>query len=60
MPELPEVETSRLGIKPHIDKQTIEDVIIRQRQLRWPIPATLKQQLAGQSIQRVDRRGKYL
>lgn len=60
MPELPEVETSRRGIKPHIINQTIIDVIVRQRQLRWPIPASLKKQLNQQSIQAVDRRGKYL
>lgn len=60
MPELPEVETSRRGIEPHIIKQTVTDVIVRQRQLRWPIPATLKKQLTGHSIQSVDRRGKYL
>ncbi|MCW8955645.1 MAG: bifunctional DNA-formamidopyrimidine glycosylase/DNA-(apurinic or apyrimidinic site) lyase [Gammaproteobacteria bacterium] len=60
MPELPEVETSRRGIEPHIIKQTVSDVIIRQRQLRWPITASLKKQLTGQIIDRVDRRGKYL
>ncbi|MFW2372954.1 MAG: bifunctional DNA-formamidopyrimidine glycosylase/DNA-(apurinic or apyrimidinic site) lyase [Gammaproteobacteria bacterium] len=60
MPELPEVETSRRGIEPHIINQTVNDVIVRQRQLRWPIPATLKKHLIGQSIQAVGRRGKYL
>ena len=41
MPELPEVETSRLGIKPHIDQQKITDTIIRQYRLRWPVPEKL-------------------
>ncbi len=60
MPELPEVETSRRGIEPHIVQQTVTDVIVRQRQLRWPIPVTLRKQLTGQIIERIDRRGKYL
>lgn len=60
MPELPEVETSRRGIEPHILNKKVTDVIIRQRQLRWPIPARLKNQLCGQVIRQVDRRGKYI
>jgi len=60
MPELPEVETSRRGIEPHILNKTVNDVIIRQRKLRWPITAGLKSQLTGQKINQVDRRGKYI
>ncbi|MCW9047390.1 MAG: bifunctional DNA-formamidopyrimidine glycosylase/DNA-(apurinic or apyrimidinic site) lyase [Gammaproteobacteria bacterium] len=60
MPELPEVETSRRGIKPHILNKTVTDVIIRNKNLRWPVPGTLKKQLLGQVIKKVDRRGKYI
>jgi len=60
MPELPEVETSRRGIKPHILKQKVSKVIIRHKSLRWPIPTSMKKQLAGQVIEKVDRRGKYI
>jgi len=60
MPELPEVETTRRGIAPHITGRCIAAVTIRQQQLRWPIPADLEQQLSGQTIESVDRRGKYL
>jgi len=60
MPELPEVETSRRGIEPHILNQKVTDVIVRQKQLRWPIPASLKTQLTNQKIRQVDRRGKYI
>jgi len=60
MPELPEVETTRRGITSHIINRNIVEVIVRQRQLRWPIPANLRKVLIGQSISRVDRRGKYL
>ncbi len=60
MPELPEVETSRRGIEPHILNKKVTDVIIRQKQLRWPIPARLKTQLCGQRIRQLERRGKYI
>jgi formamidopyrimidine-DNA glycosylase len=60
MPELPEVETVRRGIAPHLIGQIIAQVIVRQPRLRWPVPETLAQQLPGQVIQRVERRAKYL
>ena len=60
MPELPEVETTRLGIAPHIIGQVIKDVVIRNKNLRWPITATLKKDLLSQQFQKIDRRGKYL
>ena len=60
MPELPEVETTRRGIEPHILHGVVSDVIIRQKQLRWPIPTAIKPGLIGQHINQVSRRGKYL
>jgi len=60
MPELPEVETTRKGIKPYLDKATITAVTIRQFSLRWPIDKNLADSLAGQHIQQVRRRAKYL
>lgn len=60
MPELPEVETTRLGIQSYIENQTITQMVIRQGQLRWPIPSSLPQQLQGNIVQKVTRRGKYL
>lgn len=60
MPELPEIETIRLGISPHIKNQVIEDISIRNKILRWPITATLKHDLLGQQFQKITRRGKYL
>ncbi|GLP97536.1 bifunctional DNA-formamidopyrimidine glycosylase/DNA-(apurinic or apyrimidinic site) lyase [Paraferrimonas sedimenticola] len=59
MPELPEVEVTRLGIEPHIKQQTIKAVTVRQKQLRWPVSDALSQ-LEGQVIQGVRRRAKYL
>lgn len=60
MPELPEVETSRRGIAPHVVGKIFAEVIIRQAQLRWPVPLSLAQDLPGLRLQSVDRRGKYL
>ena len=60
MPELPEVETTIRGLQPHLEQAIIQKVIIRQHQLRWPIPKDLNQQLTQQQIIRITRRGKYL
>ena len=60
MPELPEVETTRRGIEPHLLGRRITGVVIRQRRLRWPIPRALDRNLPGQIIRDVRRRGKYL
>lgn len=60
MPELPEVETTRRGIEPHLLKQRIARLVIRQPQLRWPIPETLIATLPGQRIESIERRAKYL
>lgn len=59
MPELPEVETTRKGIEPHVCGNTISDIIVRQPKLRWPVSIEL-QQLVGNSVTEVGRRGKYL
>lgn len=60
MPELPEVETTRSGIEPHIKNQKIKQVVIRQPKLRWPIPISLAEDLTEHRINEVIRRGKYL
>lgn len=59
MPELPEVETSKRGISPHLTNQVVSEIIIRQPKLRWPIPESIKA-LIGHKITAVTRRGKYL
>ena len=38
MPELPEVETTLRGIKPHIIGRKITEVNVRNKNLRWPVP----------------------
>lgn len=60
MPELPEVETSRRGIAPHIEGKTFKAVIIRQPRLRWPVPDALKTTLPGLKLDSIERCGKYL
>ncbi len=60
MPELPEVETIIKGIRPHIVGQMVNDVFIRQRFLRWPIPEDLPVLIKAQRIEAVFRRGKYI
>jgi formamidopyrimidine-DNA glycosylase len=60
MPELPEVETSRRGIEPHLVKQTISAIKIRQHKLRWPVPENLPSLATGQKINEVCRRAKYI
>jgi formamidopyrimidine-DNA glycosylase len=59
MPELPEVEVSRLGISPHLAGQTLVKVIARQRQLRWWVPDEVVAAIE-QPILSVSRRAKYL
>ena len=60
MPELPEVETTRLGISPHLLGRRISKLVIRQPKLRWPIPQDLIEALPGQRIDSIERRAKYL
>jgi formamidopyrimidine-DNA glycosylase len=60
MPELPEVETTRRGLSEHLIGATITDVIIRNPNLRWPIPKNLPALLRGQKILTLTRRAKYL
>ncbi|NND61036.1 MAG: bifunctional DNA-formamidopyrimidine glycosylase/DNA-(apurinic or apyrimidinic site) lyase [Gammaproteobacteria bacterium] len=60
MPELPEVEITRRGIAPSIIDAAVQRIIVRQRQLRWPVPRALERDLIGQSITDVDRRAKFI
>jgi DNA-(apurinic or apyrimidinic site) lyase (EC 4.2.99.18)/Formamidopyrimidine-DNA glycosylase (EC 3.2.2.23) len=60
MPELPEVETTKRGIEPHILGKTIRSVVVRNASLRWPIPEDLASLASGQKITSISRRGKYI
>lgn len=59
MPELPEVETTRRGIEPHLVGRRLAGVIVRQHRLRHPVTAGIDA-IAGSTVTSVRRRGKYL
>ncbi|NCZ85607.1 MAG: hypothetical protein EBY94_08095, partial [Burkholderiaceae bacterium] len=50
MPELPEVEVTRLGIKPHLEGRQITHVDVIDGRLRWPVPRGLLKILKGQRL----------
>lgn len=60
MPELPEVETVRRGLQPHLEGHRLKRVVVRRRDLRQPVPAGLAKRLEGLCVSALDRRGKYL
>ncbi len=60
MPELPEVETIRRGVEPHVVGRHIVGVTVRDARLRWPVPPDFAGFVLGQRIAAVARRGKYL
>jgi formamidopyrimidine-DNA glycosylase len=61
MPELPEVETTRRGIEPHVVGRTIRHIDVRDTRLRWPVPAQeLAAGLPGSTVMVIRRRAKYL
>ncbi|WP_222565877.1 bifunctional DNA-formamidopyrimidine glycosylase/DNA-(apurinic or apyrimidinic site) lyase [Novilysobacter antarcticus] len=60
MPELPEVETTRAALAPHLTGRTVTAATLRRTDLRWPIAAEVSTLLPGQRILEVRRRAKYL
>jgi formamidopyrimidine-DNA glycosylase len=60
MPELPEVETTRLGIQAHLLHQTIQSIVIRDKRLRWPVDTNIANIFQNKTINKVGRRGKYI
>ena len=59
MPELPEVETTRRGVAPHVVGRIIAAVKVRERRLRWSVPRAVDK-LAGAKVSGLTRRAKYL
>jgi formamidopyrimidine-DNA glycosylase len=60
MPELPEVEVTRRALAPYVEGLAVQAVRVRDRRLRWPVPARLGRTLAGRPLLTLDRRAKYL
>jgi len=60
VPELPEVEITRRGLVPHLVGRRVETVVVRNRNLRWPIARNLGARISGCTVRTVERRAKYL
>ncbi|MGI9245544.1 MAG: bifunctional DNA-formamidopyrimidine glycosylase/DNA-(apurinic or apyrimidinic site) lyase [Steroidobacteraceae bacterium] len=60
MPELPEVETTRRGIREAVLGRAVRAFDLREPRLRWPVDATIAAAVAGQRVLEVERRAKYL
>lgn len=60
MPELPEVETTRRALLDGCQGRVIDRVVVRERRLRWPVPADFETHLTGARIETLGRRAKYL
>ncbi|MGB0661284.1 MAG: bifunctional DNA-formamidopyrimidine glycosylase/DNA-(apurinic or apyrimidinic site) lyase [Mangrovicoccus sp.] len=60
MPELPEVETVRQGLRPYLEGHRISHADIRRPDLRWPFPDRMAERLTGARILTLRRRSKYL
>lgn len=60
MPELPEVETMMRGLKPVLEGQRIERVLLRRKDLRFPFPKGLASTLKGAEVIKLERRSKYM
>ena len=60
MPELPEVETTRRGIRTALRGHAITAFELRQHRLRWPVAPAMVRELPGQRVHEVRRRAKYL
>ena len=60
MPELPEVETVRRGVEPHVLGRRVLRAVVREPRLRWPVPPEFAGWIEGRRIVATERRGKYL
>lgn len=60
MPELPEVETVRRGLEQTIVNRQIQRVVLNRKDLRIPFPPQFAKQITGSTIERIDRRAKYV
>ena len=60
MPELPEVETVRRGLEPHLVNARLQVVTQNRLDLRFPLPARFAERLTGAKVLELRRRAKYL
>ena len=60
MPELPEVETVRLGLEQSVLGKTITNVTQNRADLRVPFPDNFGERITGSRLDNLERRGKYI
>lgn len=60
MPELPEVETVRRGLVPALEGRRLVRVVNNRSDLRFPLPEKFGARLSGRTVERLERRAKYL
>ncbi|NEV63454.1 bifunctional DNA-formamidopyrimidine glycosylase/DNA-(apurinic or apyrimidinic site) lyase [Thiorhodococcus minor] len=60
MPELPEVETTLRGIRPHLEGERVQRLQVREPRLRVPIAPETADLVEGQRIRALSRRSKYI
>ena len=60
MPELPEVETVRMGLLPVMEGRRIESAAVNRPDLRWPFPPRMAERLTGARVLGLRRRSKYI
>ena len=60
MPELPEVETVRLGLAPAMEGYVLTGVETRRGDLRVPFPTDFAARLRGRKVTHLRRRAKYI
>ncbi|HEY3814532.1 MAG TPA: bifunctional DNA-formamidopyrimidine glycosylase/DNA-(apurinic or apyrimidinic site) lyase [Caulobacteraceae bacterium] len=60
MPELPEVETVRQGLRPALEGARLKRVVQRRPDLRFPLPERFAERLTGARVVNLGRRAKYL
>ena len=60
MPELPEVEVVKQSLEKYVVNKKILKIIVKNKNLRYPVPENLSKKLANLKIQKVRRISKYL
>ena len=60
MPELPEVEVTKKSLEDCLKGRSIKSIDIREKRLRWNLNQTDLNNIIGQKIQTLTRRGKYI
>jgi formamidopyrimidine-DNA glycosylase len=60
VPELPEVETVKRGLRPTVEGRTFTCVVTRRGDLRIPFPEDFESRLTGRRVEKLWRRAKYI